>query len=250
MYQVTTQGNVSLAVKCIRATVSGGGKVVKRTARELEAWSQLRHENILELLGLAMFKGHLAMVSAWMELGTVVNFVNNRPSVNRYQLSTRIIGAIVYLHGQRIVHGDIKGANILVSRDGTPKLADFGLTLTAESKLELSATDESGGTSRWMAPELFMAGARRSTQTDVYALGMAILEILTGKRPFDEINSASQVFGAVLLRKQIPRRPEYLLPPSQLNDAFWEALKRCWVHDPSQRAAATEVEGLVVNAHE
>lgn len=58
----------------------------QRTARELEAWSQLRHENVLELLGLALFKDRLAMVSAWMKLGTVVNFVNDRPSVNRYKL--------------------------------------------------------------------------------------------------------------------------------------------------------------------
>jgi hypothetical protein len=49
-------------------------------------WSKLRHENILELLGLALFKGRLAMVSAWMDLGSIVLLVNERPQMNRYKL--------------------------------------------------------------------------------------------------------------------------------------------------------------------
>ncbi|KAF8608125.1 kinase-like protein [Ceratobasidium sp. AG-I] len=248
VYRATLRNNTRLAVKCMRAShVTGDSKVVKRTARELDVWSKLRHENILELLGLALFKGRLAMISTWMELGNIVMVVNNRPSMNRYKLCIQVVGAVVYLHGMEVVHGDLKGANVLVSHDGKPKLADFGLTITQESKLRLSVTEPAGGTMRWMAPEMFRREGRRSPEADMYALGMTMLETLTGKEPFSDVENSWSI-PKMVLERQTPDRPEYLSVRSPVNDGFWMAMEKCWRYEPGDRARAVDVEEVLVAA--
>ncbi|KAG8709322.1 hypothetical protein FRC09_000735 [Ceratobasidium sp. 395] len=121
VYRATLRKGTHVAVKCMRSSVTGDYNAVKRTARELDTWSQLRHQNILELLGMAIFRGQLAMVSLWMDRGNVVAMVNNETN-----------------------------ANILVAIDGTPKITDFGLAVICDGVFDYSATNGGGGTTRWM----------------------------------------------------------------------------------------------------
>ncbi|KAG8782132.1 hypothetical protein FRC12_021194 [Ceratobasidium sp. 428] len=175
VYRATLRKGTHVAVKCMRSSVTGDYNAAKRTARELDTWSQLRHQNILELLGMAIFRGQLAMVSLWMDRGNVVAMVNSETNVDRFGLSTQVVSAVVFIHKQEIVHGDLKGANILVATDGTPKITDFGLAVIRDGVFDYSATNGGGGTTRWMAPELFSERATRTYQSDVYALGMTLL---------------------------------------------------------------------------
>ncbi|KAG9120178.1 hypothetical protein FRC07_004432 [Ceratobasidium sp. 392] len=158
--------HTQVAIKCLRLhTVDEASvKVIKRAAKELRLWSKLKHDNVLELLGFAMFQERLAMISPWMKNGTLRDYVQEHPEVNRWGL----------------VHGDLKAANILVSADGVPKISDFGNSVLANCSLSFSGTNVAGGgTARWMAPELTAredsAAADRSMSADVYALGMTIL---------------------------------------------------------------------------
>jgi serine/threonine protein kinase len=98
--------------------------MIQRTARELNAWSKLKHPNVLELLGLAQFHDCLAMVSPWMEYGSVMAVIQKSPHLDRYkmvsetsdvyQANTRcltnkhlqcgqLVGAVAYLHGEKVV---------------------------------------------------------------------------------------------------------------------------------------------------
>ncbi|KAF8600594.1 hypothetical protein BDV93DRAFT_496592 [Ceratobasidium sp. AG-I] len=92
----------------------------------------------------------IAMVSPWMENGTVVHYVNTHLDVNRYALCGQLASAVAYLHDIGVTHGDLKGDNVLISLDGYVQLTDFGLTIMHDESLQFSTTDAYGGTLRWM----------------------------------------------------------------------------------------------------
>ncbi|KAG8790823.1 hypothetical protein FRC12_010903 [Ceratobasidium sp. 428] len=147
-------------------------KYVKHTAHELSTWAKLKGDNILELHGLAIFRNCLTMISPWMELGSVNRAIGINPDLDRYRLCKQLAAAIKHLHEvENVIHGDIKGDNVLMASDGTLKLTDFGLAIMHDKTLQFSQTDPGRGTTRWMAPELY-DGAQRCRESDIYAMGM------------------------------------------------------------------------------
>ncbi|KAG8788045.1 hypothetical protein FRC12_014979 [Ceratobasidium sp. 428] len=241
----TLRQGARVAIKCVRTAISGSDKVIKHTVKELNVWSKLNHANILPLLGVALFKGQLAMVSEWMEQGSIVTVVNSRPELDRFDLCGQVVAVVVWLHNKQLIHGDLKGANILMTKDDVPKLTDFGLTIMHQEVLRFSTTYQGGGTTRWMAPELFGDNPTRSYETDVYALGMTMLEIFTGQEPFREIPNGHQISTAVTRDRITPNRPECLTMKNPQHETFWNAMRMCWVHNPDKRATAEEVEQVL-----
>ncbi|KAG9124756.1 hypothetical protein FRC07_010350 [Ceratobasidium sp. 392] len=182
------QNRAKVAVKCLRLhTVDEAhSKVLKHAARELYYWSKLKHVCVLELLGFAMFQGQLAMISPWMESGTLNDYIHKHPEKNRWHLCWGVASGLEYIHSVGMVHGDLKAMhiefqnNILVDAYGNVKLTDFGNSVLASHSLAFSGTSiAGGGTSRWMAPELIVqedgTAADRSMPADIYAFGMTIL---------------------------------------------------------------------------
>ncbi|CUA78421.1 hypothetical protein RSOLAG22IIIB_13127 [Rhizoctonia solani] len=153
----------------------------------------------------------------------------------------QLADAVAYLHSQGVVHADIKGANILVSRDNKPKLADFGsATLKEYTIIFSSMVNEISVTLRWMAPEIFIHKAGHSVETDIYALGMTILEIITGELPYGEISNLDVL--ACLVNKVAPERPTKQIPfGSGKGDTLWSMLLKCWGPAPEDRPPATEI---------
>ncbi|CAE7067773.1 unnamed protein product, partial [Rhizoctonia solani] len=168
-----------VAVKALRISQESiqNAKHFKRAARELHTWSSCQHRNVLQLLGLAVFQGRIGMVSPWIEGGDLPRYLKNTPDMDRCNLCTQICDGLAYLHGIGIIHGDLKGANILVLPDGTPVLADFGNSILLGHKLQFTETTQRPGwTVRWAAPELLNESDEPSEAADVYALGMTILQ--------------------------------------------------------------------------
>ncbi|CAE6455539.1 unnamed protein product [Rhizoctonia solani] len=206
-------------------------KRLKYLARELYAWSKTRHQNVLELFGLAHFRGNIVMVSPWMEFGNLRDYLECHPGIDRLSL----------------IHGDIKAANIFVSKDGIAKIGDFGTsTFQGDQSIGFSSTmNEVVGTFRWMAPEMFREKSACSRETDVYALGMTILfmyvtptmqEVITGKVPFREYDHDFQVIGAVV-QGATPICPREISPVSKL----WVLLNKCWDQVARERPTADRI---------
>ncbi|KAF8602271.1 kinase-like protein [Ceratobasidium sp. AG-I] len=239
-----------VAIKCLRFTtiVEDQPKSLKRLMRETYMWSKAKHENIQQLLGITMLQGRLGMVSLWRENGNLQDYIRKKPDVDRYQLCAQTTSGVSYLHSIKMVHGDIKAINILVSADGVVKLSDFDHSILSNCTLAFSATTNmGGGTLRWMAPELLLRTDQqsnqemlRTTQTDIYALGMTMLEIITGKVPYAEYLQDFAIFSA-LVKKQPPERPGVLNKQTTQAEEMWKLLLQCWDHTPSGRPSAPAV---------
>ncbi|KAG9089131.1 hypothetical protein FS749_001594 [Ceratobasidium sp. UAMH 11750] len=117
------------------------------------------------------------MVSLWVENGSLPSYLDKHLGVDRCSMSAQVCRGLEYLHDIGMVHGDLKGQNILVSDNGTPMITDFGNAVLQQGTLMFTETKHAPQfTPRWTAPELMEEdGIRQSQEADVYALGMTIL---------------------------------------------------------------------------
>ncbi|KAJ1302983.1 hypothetical protein OPQ81_003275 [Rhizoctonia solani] len=190
-----------------------------------------------------MREGRMGMVSEWMKNGNLRTYLARNPDLDIYKLCIQIATGVEYIHGVDMVHGDLKASNILVSADGVAKLTDFDYSLISDLSLLFTETTRvGGGTIRWMAPELVIESThQRSKETDIYALGMTFLEIMTGSVPYyPECSNEGQVVFR-LIQKILPRRhPEYF-GENELGNSMWALLTECWNHNPGLRPKAQSV---------
>ncbi|CUA67416.1 Fibroblast growth factor receptor 1 [Rhizoctonia solani] len=243
----------AIAVKVLRYGLlsEDGSKSIKRAMREIYNWSKLEHKNVHKLLGVTMFEERIGMVSNWMEYGTLQHYLRHHNSADRCKLCLQVAEGVAYIHNENMIHGDLKASNILVSSDGTPKLTDFDHSIISDCSLQFSATTRiGGGTLRWMAPELVIdedededeeqEAQEKTRQTDVYALGMTLLEIMTNAIPYSECQREPQIIHR-LSRKKYPKRPMEHFPETQEGNRMWNLLTHCWDHNPTSRPTADDV---------
>ncbi|CAE6455243.1 unnamed protein product [Rhizoctonia solani] len=245
VYRGVLNNGRDVGLKCVRLEVDsddGGRKKVKDAARELYIWSKCKHPNVLELIGVTQHRNQIAMVSPWMDNGDLTRFLHSHPEANRYDLCAQIADGVAYLHQENVVHGDLKGANILVSKEHTPKITDFGTASRTGYTLQFTETSRSHTMSlRWTAPEIVAEATDHNTfETDVFSLGMTILEVITGTPPFVGINDGAVVFR--LVTGEHPTRPEAHLPTGdERADLLWSLLVECWALKPQDRPSTFEV---------
>ncbi|CAE6433640.1 unnamed protein product [Rhizoctonia solani] len=216
-------------------------ETLKRSIREIYTWSRMAHPNIHPLMGIIIFKGHqLGMVSQWMENGSLREYMRRNPWFDRYQMCMQVASALKHMHENDTVHGNIKASNILVSSDGAAEVTDFGSSIMSEASLCFSKTASMDWDIRGTAPELLSEGATKSKPADVYALGMAMLEIFTGDVPYAEYRADAQVVHA-LLKGKLPTRPVDQLKNDERGNKTWQLMVSCWDRDPAARPTASQV---------
>ncbi|KAE9390761.1 kinase-like protein [Gymnopus androsaceus JB14] len=244
-----TIGKKSVCLKVLRLVIEPEEEVRKKIRKQFcnEAllWRQLKHPNILPLLGVnaELFNPSFCLISPWMANKDILSYLKQNPKHNRHKVLVEIAAGLSYLHSRDppIIHGDIRGANILVSDDCRCCLADFGLALvTAESRTwSIATTSTLKGAIRWMAPELIIQDPSTSSNHasgDVYAFGCTIVEILTLQLPFHDQRTDAAVLYSLMSGKR-PSRPKDVWCP----DPIWALTTRCWTQDAAARPTAREV---------
>ncbi|KAG8687059.1 hypothetical protein FRC09_013723, partial [Ceratobasidium sp. 395] len=244
IYRGGLKDGTQVAIKTIRLYVGSSEqdqKILKHAAHEVYAWSKCKHPNVQPLLGLVMFQGHIGMIARWESNGSLPQYLERRADADRCTLSSQVAEGLSYLHASGVVHGDLKGANVLVSQDGVAQLADFGNAKLEEYTLKFTKTSTKEAlSSRWAAPELF-EGSSCSYATDVYAHGMTILEAITGDVPWTGKSERAVMF-AITIKRVCPERPETHIPSeSEHGDTLWTLLKSCWEFEPEKRPSAANV---------
>ncbi|KIM87647.1 hypothetical protein PILCRDRAFT_287169 [Piloderma croceum F 1598] len=227
------------------------GALLKTFSCEAVTWRQLDHPNILPFYGVSC-EPTVSLVSPWSDNGNLVEFLAKQAQgPNCVLLSLDVAEGLEYLHNQGIIHGDMKGLNILMSPSYRACLADFGLAIAIDTNPALtnamSSNDGTAGTLRWQAPELLLSmenrehKQRKTKATDVYAFALVCYEMFSGQFPFPDISQDWLVVPAVKEGRR-PLRPAHALSRTRgLTDDIWHLIKTCWSHDPSERLGASQI---------
>ncbi|KAJ8088466.1 hypothetical protein PM082_022539 [Marasmius tenuissimus] len=220
--------------------------------REAIVWEQLHHPNLLPFMGMYYLdeaREQLCLVSPWMDRGNLVRYLKNTLSerVDHQVLVYDVASGFAYLHSLNIIHGDLKGVNVLMTPDERACITDFGLSRVADThSLYLSSSSPmgQGGTTRWSAPELLQSNPPSSVtmKSDMYAYACVCCEIFTsGNVPFHGLAEPAVMF-AVVINKKHPERPSGV---RELTDDMWGIMIKCWNHDAQERPEAEDVRSDV-----
>ncbi|KAL5718652.1 hypothetical protein ACHQM5_011532 [Ranunculus cassubicifolius] len=158
---------------------------------EIVSIGQLRHRNLVQLLGYCRRKGELLLVYDYMPNGSLDKFLFCQMSsklnwIRRFQIIKGVASGLVYLHeewDQVVIHRDIKASNVLLDADFNGKLGDFGLARLYDHGTNPQTTHVVG-TLGYIAPEMTRDG-KATTSTDVYGFGAFLLEVACGRRPIE-----------------------------------------------------------------
>ncbi|KAK9097020.1 hypothetical protein Sjap_022517 [Stephania japonica] len=194
-----SKSNQAVAVK----KISRGSKQGKKEyITEVKTISQLRHRNLVQLIGWCHDKGEFLLVYEFMPNGSLDAhlFGKNGPLNwdSRYKITLGLASGLLYLHEeweQCVVHRDIKSSNVMLDSNFNAKLGDFGLARLMDHELGPQTTGLAG-TFGYLAPEYISTG-KASKESDVYSFGVVALEIACGRKSVDHIGGEAREMGLV-----------------------------------------------------
>ncbi|WCJ19960.1 Leucine-rich repeat protein kinase family protein [Euphorbia peplus] len=191
VYKATLEDGNQVAVKRLREKITKGQREFEN---EVNTLGKIRHPNLLSLRAYYLGpKGEKLLVFDYMSKGSLATFLHARgPDTpvdwpTRMKIAQGMTKGLFYLHNnQNIIHGNLTSSNVLLDENTTPKIADYGLSrlMTAAANTNVIAT---AGALGYRAPELSKL-KKANTKTDVYSLGVIMLELLTGKSPGEAMN--------------------------------------------------------------
>ncbi|KAG8928846.1 hypothetical protein FRC01_005277 [Tulasnella sp. 417] len=181
-----------------------------------------------------------------MDNGDVLTYLTKHHFADRRKLVRQVAEGLLYLHSQSppVVHGDLKGGNVLIDKEGDAGLCDFGMSTFLMDYQTMSSTSNAAvGTLRWCAPELLASDVPlRTLATDIWAFASLSLEILTGRLPFYNCTNDVKVIQNIALGKT-PAREDY--PELPMDNRFWEVLEACWKQNPEERPTMEQLRPLI-----
>jgi serine/threonine-protein kinase len=225
--------NRPVALKMLLSGAYAGLEERERFLREAEAVAGLRHPNLVQVHDVGDHDGRPYFTMEYVEGGSLAQKLlgTPQPAHQAAALLATLAEAIQVAHQGGIVHRDLKPANILLTADGTPKIADFGLARHFDTGPGLTQTGDRIGTPSYMAPEQALGKGRTiGPAVDIYAAGALLYELLTGRPPFRGETAAETELQVI---HQEP------VPPSRLNARVPRDLEticlKCLHKEPQRR---------------
>ena len=175
---------------------------------EIEILSKLNHKNIVKYYDSSQSKNHLKIFFEYCECGSIAKMLSNYKSFNEKiirKYTKEMLEGLEYLHAHSIIHRDIKGANILVDRNGICKLSDFGGAKIIKEDFEKTSTMR--GTPNWMAPEVIKYN-ENTRFSDIWSVGCTVIEMINGEPPFSNIKNPFKVLFHIINCKEPPQIPK------------------------------------------
>jgi tetratricopeptide (TPR) repeat protein/tRNA A-37 threonylcarbamoyl transferase component Bud32 len=209
------QLNRIVALKMVRAEAHADPAQEKRFLKEAEWIARLKHPNIIQIYEFGSHAGIPFFSMEFHEGGSLASQLHGepQPAAKAAQLTQTLAEAMQAAHTQGIVHRDLKPANVLLTKDGIPRITDFGLAKQLESSDGPTQTGAIMGTPSYMAPEQAEGkGSQIGTGTDIYALGAILYELLTGRPPFKAATPLDTVKQVVSEEPVAPSRLDTKVP--------------------------------------
>ncbi|KAF8413111.1 hypothetical protein HHK36_001087 [Tetracentron sinense] len=205
--------------------------------KEIDIMKRLRHPNVLLFMGAVYSTERLAIVTEFLPRGSLFKTLHRNNQVldirRRLRMALDVARGMNYLHHRNppVVHRDLKSSNLLVDRNWTVKVGDFGLSKLKDATF---LTAKSGrGTPQWMAPEV-LRNEPSNEKSDVFSFGVILWELMTESIPWSSLNSL-QVVGVVGF---MDRRLDL---PEGLDPQISSIIRDCWRSDPKQRPSFEDI---------
>jgi serine/threonine protein kinase len=221
-----------VAIKILFPELTHDPEIVRRFDREAITIAALNHPNIVHVIDKGQAGGRYYFVMEYVDGTSFKEIIyNNKYAIrDKLEIIVMILKGLDYAHKNGVIHRDIKPANILIDRNGNTLLADFGIAqILNATDPEKTTVDIVMGTLAYMSPEQRESSAMVDLTTDIFAVGVMIYEILTGKRPMGKFRMPSE------LNSKIPKR-------------FDDIVARCLDEYPSARyQSAVELKDDLLN---
>lgn len=239
--------NRLVAIKILKSDLAQNEEFRRRFNAESQAVAQLSHPNIVSVYDVSRGGDMEYIVMELIDGITLKQYMEKRGQLNwreSLHFITQIMRGLSHAHSRGIIHQDIKPQNIMVLRDGSVKVADFGIACLADSAQTL--TQEALGSVHYISPEQ-ARGDRPDARSDIYSSGVVLYEMLTGRLPFE---GESAVSVAIQHLSSIPLAPREINPdiPEQLELICMKAMAPDLEHRyQSADAMITDLEAFRKN---
>lgn len=228
------RGDETAAVKMLKPSACEDN-IRRRFELEADTLATLRHPNIVGFRDYIEQDGYHYLVLEYMDAGGIDTLLDAGPLSLEIALPIfdQVLQGIAHAHAFGFIHRDIKPNNVLLNRHGEAKIADFGIAKALGGGTNLTRRGFILGTSVYMAPE-YLTSAECDEKTDVYALGVTLYEMTTGRRPFDFLSPDEPLPSFVARLEREPLVPPSALVPG-LPPSFDAILSRALERDKKKR---------------
>ncbi|KAF2459290.1 hypothetical protein BDY21DRAFT_370090 [Lineolata rhizophorae] len=235
-----------IAVKQVEVNPKAAGQdkdkikeMVKSLDQEIDTMQHLDHNNIVQYLGCERKEFSISIFLEYISGGSIGScyrkhgpFMENVVS----SLTRQTLQGLAYLHGEGILHRDLKADNILLDIDGTCKISDFGISKRSNDIYVNDSTNNMQGSVFWMAPEVVRSqGQGYSAKVDIWSLGCVVLEMFAGERPWSKEEAIGAIYklGSLNEAPPIPDRVSQSISPGAIS-----FILDCFTVDPGDRPPA------------
>jgi predicted Ser/Thr protein kinase len=218
-----------VALKFLPEVAARNPAALARFYNEVRIARQVSHANVCRVYDLGEVEGQPYLSMEYVDgedLGSLLRRIGRLPSDKAVEIARQLCAGLAAAHAKGVLHRDLKPANVMLNGRGQVVVTDFGLAALAD---EIPGEEIRNGTPAYMAPEQ-LAGREVTVKSDIYALGLVLYEIFTGKRAFE----ASTLAELVRLHSETtPASPSTLV--KELDPAVESAILRCLDPEPAKR---------------
>lgn len=236
-----------VAVKILPSEMGRDPEYVARFMREATTAGRMEHPNIVQIHDVGYAEGRHFIVMQYVDgesLSTVVENLGAMEPRDAAKIAAGILRGLHHAHEEGVVHRDVKPDNVLIAKGDEPKLLDFGLAIETETALQITKDGMVVGTPYYLAPEQ-ARGQKATPLCDVYAAGVTLYYLLTGKRPFVGA-TALAVLNKHIHEPPVPPMKHRPTIPKPLNDIVLKMMaKKPADRYPSAAAAAVDLESFL-----
>lgn len=221
----------SVALKFLPAEAAKNDRLLERFQGEVRVARQVSHPNVCRVYDIGEVDGSPFLSMEYVDgedLATLLKRIGRLPADKATEIARKICAGLSAAHDKGVIHRDLKPQNIMLNKKGEVMILDFGLAAIAH---QLSGAEVRNGTPAYMAPEQ-LKGTEVTAKSDLYALGLVLFEIYTGKRPYSAKSMQE------LIELQEAARPDSVTSlATDVDPAVERVIRRCLDPDPARRPA-------------
>ncbi|KAG8703725.1 hypothetical protein FRC08_002665 [Ceratobasidium sp. 394] len=249
----TLRPNRHVVVKGVLACINAdASELQKAIDREITVLCILKNKspNIHPILGTVTLNPYMppSPVFELCNEGTIMQHISNSgvEGTGRLRLLKDVVEGVKYIHNQDIIHGDLKGPNILIGNDDRARICDFGSAFVERCECIAGRPNSFGSifTSQYMSPEVWQSDedAPATKMSDIWALGCVMLEVQLGIKPYGGPRTGTQALVRMASQRFPATSDELAREQSKISVEVVGLIRRCWEYDPEERPSAQEVD--------